>query len=214
MYCSTAGNPYTYTAPSGTQWLDVKFQGGGGAGGSGSTTTGGGGGGAGRYRWERIYMDAGVANVTIYVGQGGANAGTLSANGAGGTQTSVIYNGKTMIVAGGGGGGGGSTNAGGGGGSGGVSNGGNSTGNSGGAAGTTSQPGTPSWQDQSLAGIIGANGATVAGNGVSASAVGTGLRDKRWPGGSAGGGGKNGAANSGGTGGNCIGTYTRLTLRA
>lgn len=173
----TAGSS-SYVVPAGVNYVTVKVWGAGGAGGNGSGSTGtGGNGGGGGYAKAVIAVTPGET-LTVDVGSGGADSGTVSSGGGNGGGYSAVRRGGTFLVqAGGGGGGGGSR--------------GNNTGDggAGGAGGGSS-------------GIIG-----VAGEGTSAGgAGGPGTTAAGGAGGAAGTSGTAGAAGVANAGGNGAGS--------
>ena len=177
---NTAGSS-TYTVPAGVSFVTVKAWGGGGAGGNGSGSSGiGGNGGGGGYAKAVIATTPGEG-LTVTVGSGGADSGTVSSGGGnGGGFSAVQRSGTYLVQAGGGGGGGGSrgnsTGDGGAGGAGGGSSGlpgsvgeGSSAGGAGGA-GTSSAGGTAGAAGTS--GTAGAAGvANAGGNGAGSDAA-------------------------------------------
>jgi hypothetical protein len=105
---SSAGSS-SYVVPAGVNYITVKAWGAGGAGGNGSGGTGrGGAGGGGGYAKAVIAVTPGET-LTVDVGSGGADNGTVSSGGGNGGGYSVVRRSATFLVqAGGGGGGGGS----------------------------------------------------------------------------------------------------------
>lgn len=100
----TATGPHTIAVPEWASQITVAFSGGGGAGGNGSGTLGanGTGGQGGVVAIERFVVDPQVRELTLAIGGGGPrNATGERANGIGGANTQVTYNGVTRTASGG-----------------------------------------------------------------------------------------------------------------